>query len=150
MRTPELIACLGFMSFFVLLFGTLLLLRWFRHKETLAMIERGLLPASAARPRRNGKATLAWGIGITVFGLALLGGSWPFSFLWATDGIYRGALLLPGLIVLFIGVALLIVYFATRPEPAGEPLQAALPPAEADEMPDLPPLEAEEEAAPGA
>ncbi len=149
MSTPELIACLGFTFFFALLFSTLLLLRWFRHKETLAMIERGLLPASAARPR-NGKATLAWGIGITVFGLALLGGSWPFSFLWATVGGPRGALLLPGLIVLFIGVALLIVYFASRPEPAEETLETTLSPAEASEMPDLPPLEAEKEETPGA
>jgi sugar phosphate permease len=134
------IICAGFVGFFVLLFGTLLLMRWFRHKERLAMIQQGLLPADAARPR-NGKGALVWGIGITAFGLALSLGLLPFSFLRATNGVYRGVFLLPGLLVLFMGVALLIIYFATRPTPAGEPPAGTPLPVELDETPELPVVE---------
>lgn len=145
MGTPELgigIACAGFLGFFVLLFGTLALTRWFRHKERLAMIEQGLMPADAVKPR-NGKATLAWGIGITAFGLALLCGLLPLG---SRPGSARplasiGLFLLPGLIVLFMGLALVIIYFVTRPAPADEPPEEVLVPAELDEMPDLTALE---------
>ena len=41
METPEIfigVICAGFVFFFAMLFGTLLLIRWFRHRERLAMI----------------------------------------------------------------------------------------------------------------
>lgn len=151
------IACMGFLGFFVLLFGTLLLTRWFRYKERLAMIEQGLMPAADVVKPRNGKGTLAWGIGIAAFGLALLCGLLPLG--WPTRvGSTRsiasiGPILLPGLIVLFMGLALIIIYFVTRPAPASELAEEALPPAELGETGDLPALELEEleedEGAPG-
>lgn len=122
MGSPELgiaVVCAGFLGFFILLFGTLALMRWFQHKERLAMIEQGMMPADSGTPR-NGKTTLAWGIGITAFGLALLCGLLPFSFLWAQDGNFQGMLLLPGLIILFMGTALMIIYLVTRPAPVVE------------------------------
>jgi len=136
---------MGFLGFFVLLFGTLALMRWFRHKERLAMIEQGLMPADAVRVR-NGKGALAWGIGITAFGLALTCGLLPLG--WRVGSARPltsiGPSLLPGLVVLFMGLALIIIYFVTRPAPADESLEEALLPSELDETPDLPALELEE------
>ncbi len=155
METPEtgfLIACAGFVTFFALLFGTLLMMRWFRHKERIAMIRQGLTPAEAVKPR-NGKATLAWGIGISAFGLALLCGLSPF-FLFdarAETGSVTGSimpLLLPGLIILCMGIALVTIFFVTRPTAPQKPVED-IAPLEPDELPDLPALEPEEdEAAP--
>lgn len=150
MGSPEIgstIACMGFLGFFVLLFGTLALMRWFRHKERLAMIEQGLMPADAVKVR-NGKGALAWGIGITAFGLALLCGLLPLSWsraVGSADPLASiGPILLPGLVILFMGLALIIIYFVTRPAPADESLEEALLPSELDETPDLPALELEE------
>jgi hypothetical protein len=152
MVTPELgvgIACMGFLGFFVLLFGTLALMRWFRHKERLAMIEQGLMPADAVKPRNNGKGTLAWGIGIAAFGLALLCGLSPLVFKAASDPYISIASaapsLLPGLVILFMGLALIIIYFVTRPATPDESPPEAPPPLDFDVTPDLPPLEVEDE-----
>ena len=147
--TPELgigIVCMGFSTFFVLLFGTLALMRWFRHKERMAMIEQGMMPDEAVKTR-NGKSTLAWGIGITAFGLALLCGLLSLSL--SRDGSTRsmasvGPILLPGLIILFMGLALIIIYFVTRPAPAETFLETSPLPVESEEMPDLPALEPQE------
>jgi hypothetical protein len=143
MGSPEIgiaVVCAGFVGFFVLLFGTLALMRWFRHKERLAMIEQGLMPPDAARPR-NGKAMLAWGIGITAFGLAVLCGASPLIWKAASDPYVSitSAIpaLLPGLVILFMGVALMIIYFVTRPEPGEEAVEGIPPLTEGDELPAL-------------
>lgn len=141
------IICAGFIGFFVLLFGTLALMRWFRYKETLAMIERGLMPDDVVK-KRNGKGSLVWGIAITAFGLALIGSVWLLAAARAgRDGgdstSFVAPLMLPGLVVLFMGIALIIIYLVTRPEPAAEPLEETLSPVEPGETPDLPVLELE-------
>ncbi|UCC62084.1 MAG: hypothetical protein JSV36_15030 [Anaerolineae bacterium] len=146
MGSPEVIItifCVGFVLFFALLFGMLLLMRWFSHKEQLAMIEQGLIPADAAR-LRNGKATLAWGVGVSAFGLVLLGGLAPLGFLLtasragSTRAMAFWPVLLPGLVVLFMGLALIIIYFVTRPAPDEERAGGLAPPATPEELPDLP------------
>jgi hypothetical protein len=150
MSSPEIgfaVICTGLLVFFVLLFGTLALMRWFRHKERLAMIERGLMPADAVKPR-NGKATLAWGIGITAFGLAVLCGMLPLGWRTSRGFLNYGPLLLPGLIVLFMGVALIIIHFVTRPMSTEEGVEEALSPAQAGGTTDLPALELEEDEEP--
>jgi sterol desaturase/sphingolipid hydroxylase (fatty acid hydroxylase superfamily) len=144
--------CAGFVAFFVLLFGLLALMRWFRHRETMAMIQQGLEPSQAARPRNgNGRSLLIWGVGIGVFGLVLMlvmGALWmvmlapsrPSVDAGAVSNVARSMLLLPlpGLTVLFAGVALLILYFAAKPtrdaraaaasQPAVEPELETIPP----------------------
>jgi hypothetical protein len=147
MGSPEIgfaVICTGLLGFFVLLFGTLALMRWFRHKERLAMIERGIMPVDAIKPR-NGKATLAWGIGITAFGLAVLCGMLPLGWRAGRGFSSYGPLLLPGLIVLFMGVALIIIHFVTRPTSNAEGVEEALSPAQTGETTDLPALELEED-----
>ena len=149
MGTPEImmtIFCAGLVLFFALLFGTLLLMRWFSYREQLAMIEQGLIPADAARPR-NSKATLAWGIGVSAFGLVLLGGLAPLGFLLtasragSTRAMAFWPVLLPGLVVLFMGLALIIIYVVTRPAPEEERAGELAPPATPADLPALPALE---------
>jgi hypothetical protein len=151
-----LIICAGFLGFFVLLFGTLALMRWFRYKETLAMIERGLVPDDVVKKERNGKGSLIWGIAIVAFGLALIGSVCLLAAPRAGRDLDDSTLfvapsMLPGLVVLFMGIALIIIYLVTRPRPAAEPLEKTLPPVEPGETPfdeahgkpDLPALELE-------
>ena len=110
------------------------------------------MPADAVKPR-NGKATLAWGIGITAFGLALLCGglllSAPLRVGSARSIASIGPPMLPGLFVLFMGIALIIINIVTRPAPDVEFLEEEmLPPLEIDERPDLPTSEPEEKEVP--
>ena len=150
MERPEtlLVVCTGFVIFFGLLFGTLLLMRWFRHRERLAMIEQGMMPADAAKPH-NGQATLAWGIGISAFGLALLCGFSPRIFKAISDPYISIASItsavLPGAIILFMGLALIAIYFVTRSTPDKEPAEELPPSTALDELPDLPALDLEED-----
>jgi hypothetical protein len=116
----SLVSCTGFSVFFVLIFGTIVLLRWFRHKEVLAMAEKGLLPDQYAKylkaPRQRGRGVLVWGLVLAGLGLALVVGLLPV----AITNVYMSPLLLLGLIPLFIGLGLLIVYFVMRKEDEAE------------------------------
>ena len=74
------VVCAAFVAFFCLLFGLLALMRWFRHRESMAMIRQGIAPSRAAKPRNDNRRSLVtWGVGIIVFGLVLMlamGGIW--------------------------------------------------------------------------
>jgi hypothetical protein len=121
------LVCAGFVALFALGFGTLVLMRWFRHKETLVMIQQGMVPPELMK-KQNGKGMLVWGIGIAFFGLALLGALAMLAFFIGLPtaesgggGAIFGVLwLVPGLVILFLGIALIIVYVVTRPAPAAE------------------------------
>jgi hypothetical protein len=107
-----------------------IVMRWFNHRERLAMIERGLVPPGAPAPgvpggirsaRRTGKGLLIGGIGLAVLGLALLCAA-LFLALPMLTGLSSsvgpsslGVTHLPGLLVLFMGIALLIVYLIAQP-----------------------------------
>ena len=108
----------------VAIFGAVVLMRWFKHREILAMVEKGLLPRQGLLPKqytryvrasrgRGGRGLLGWGVALAMLGLALIIGLLP------VDGF--SPLLLFGLIPLFIGLALLITYFVTRKEEATAP-----------------------------
>lgn len=111
------------------------------------MIEQGMMPADAVKPR-NGKATLAWGIGITAFGLAVSCGMLPLGWRTGRSFLDYGPVMLPGLIVLFMGVALIIIHFVTRPTATDEGVEEALSLAQAEGTTDLPALEPEEDKEP--
>jgi len=125
MTDEMMVVCASFVTFFALFFGFFALMRWLRHRETMAMIQQGMVPEKTAKPGRvrNGsrRPLLIWGIGIGVFGLVLLlvmGAA--LVFLLPSGGgsiLARSVLLLalPGLTVLFAGVALLILYFVVQP-----------------------------------
>ena len=127
----ELAVCVVPSAFLVAIFGTVVLLRWFKHREILALAEKGLLPAQYAQymSASRGRGLLGWGIALVALGLALMIGLWPIGFVTRPGGhaegppypLYFGPWMLGGLIPLFIGLALLITYFLTRKEEASTP-----------------------------
>ena len=128
----EAALCIIPIAFLVAIFGTIVVLRWFKHREILAMVEKGLLPTPYAQPERApiGRGLMGWGVGLAMLGLALIIGLWPLGFtrLAGAPGrsqypLHFGPWMLMGLIPLFIGLALLIFYFLARREqsPAPEP-----------------------------
>jgi hypothetical protein len=126
----ELAVCVVPSAFLVAIFGTIVLVRWFKHREILAMVEKGLLPAQYAQYMnasrgRGGRGLLGWGIALVMLGLALMIGLWPIGFTRAgVENPYPlgfGPWMLTGLIPLFIGLALLIIYFLTRKEETSAP-----------------------------
>jgi di/tricarboxylate transporter len=108
-----LIPCAAFLGFVVLLFGLIAFLRYISYRETLALAEKGLVRP----PRNTGKETLRWGIIITAVGLALCIGLWPLSMAGFGGSAYPlgiGPWMLIGLVPVFFGLALILVYVLTK------------------------------------
>ena len=120
-------SCVLPIAFLVAIFGTIVLMRWFKHREIMTLAEKGLLPAQYAQymSASRGRGLLGWGIALAMLGLALIIGLWPLGFTRAgVENPYPlrfGPWMLGGLIPLFIGLALLITYFVTRKEEASAP-----------------------------
>ena len=115
----EMSSCVVPIAFLVAICGTIALLRGFRHREIMAMVEKGMLPKQhAAKPRgQSGRGLLGWGIALAALGLALMVGLYPIGFLMKEPyPLFFGPWMLVGLIPLFIGLALLITHFLTRKE----------------------------------
>ena len=116
----DLIPCVGFMGFFVLIFGTIALFRWFRHREILKLAEQGLLPEQYARymsaSRGQGQGLLGGGIVLAALGLALMLGLWPIGAIYGGYPFGFGPWMLVGLLPLFLGLALLITHVLVRKE----------------------------------
>lgn len=107
-----LIPCAGSLAFLGLLFGFILLMRYIAYKETLALAEKGLV-----RPTRNGtsKAALIWGIIFSAIGIALLLGLWPLGAILGVHAPFGlGPWMLAGLLPLFFGLALILIYVLTH------------------------------------
>jgi hypothetical protein len=109
---------------FLMAFGLAGFVRYLRYRETLMLAEKGLV-----KPRRsNGRDLLTWGAVITALGIALLLGLYPIGWMTGDEfPLHFGPWMLLGLAPTFVGLALLLVYAATRthepPEPAGwEPM----------------------------
>jgi hypothetical protein len=127
--------CAGFIGFFFLLFAFILAMRYLNYRETMGLAEKGLVkPArEPARPRNgSSKAVLVWGIIIAAVGLALMLGLWPLGFTSMGRGfpLGFGPWMLFGLLPLFFGLALVLIYVLGRPgaekqpdlaEPPGQP-----------------------------
>ncbi len=120
----SLVPCIGTIVFFTLLFGFITLLRWFRHREVMAQIQQGLLPVAHGRRTGDTRTLLAWGLGLTALGLALIIGLYPLGFGPAAPPLpfHFGPWMLLGLIPFFMGLALLIIYYASRRD--GSPQKA--------------------------
>ena len=118
----ELIPCLGVLGILGLVFGFIVLMRYLRFREALALAEKGLLKVE--RSGGNGKDTLRWGIALAAVGLALLIGLYPIGF-WVDPAgqlpLRFGPWLLAGLLPMFFGLGLVLVYVVTRePKPTGD------------------------------
>jgi len=108
----------AFLTFAVIIFipfGYAAYSRHLRHKETLSMIEKGLIEPPTAK---NGKDSLRWGIILTGVGIALCIGIYPFGYLMK-DSVFPlnfGPWMLVGLLPTFFGLAMIAVYYALREE----------------------------------
>ena len=103
------------LSFFGLLFGFLVLMRFISYRETLALADRGLVRPDRMR-NGSGKDTLRWGIVIAALGLALCIGLYPLGFLGGSPRwlLGLGPWMLAGLLPLFFGLGLILIYLLTK------------------------------------
>ena len=107
------IICAGGIVFFLIILSFFAFLRYLSYKETLALAEKGLVKPQ--RSNGNGKGTLIWGILITAVGLALTVGMWPLGFIGNTGFPFGfGPWMIVGLIPMFFGLALVLVYVLTH------------------------------------
>lgn len=113
-------------------FGYAAFTRSQRHKENMAMIEKGIVPPSTRKS--NGKGALRWGIVITFLGLALCLGLYPLGMVFFASEfpLNLGPWMLVGLIPTFFGLSLVVVYYATRGSEQAESLEKS-PTAEMEE-----------------
>lgn len=111
-----ILACLGIFGFFVVLLGFLLLMRYLNYRENMKLAEKGY--DVQQKPRRN-KALLTWGWIITAIGLVGTLGSWALFAFFISPGLGLplglGPWVLLGLIPLFFGLVLLLIYVITTP-----------------------------------
>ncbi len=113
------ILCGGAVGFFFLLFAFILAMRYLNYRETMGLAEKGLVkPSREATRARNGgnKAVLVWGIIMAAIGLALMLGLWPLGFTSVGRGfpLGFGPWMLFGLLPLFFGLALVLIYVLTQ------------------------------------
>jgi hypothetical protein len=135
-------------------------LRWFRHRERLAMIRQGLIPDDAGAPvgsrTRKRRGLLFGGLSIAALGLLLLCAAFWVAVPAVTaatpwTGLSSvGLVPLPGLLVAFMGVGLLILYVWAQPTverraraAAGVQGTGAIQDAELAELEEIEPVEPE-------
>ncbi|SRR6266487_1996723 len=114
MSPVVLVALCGWLIALAIFFGFIILLRYIDHRERMALIARGIDPYSLRR-QRHGVGVLRAGLIIAMVGLALTIGLYPLGFMLPTAiteaPLHFGPWLLPGLIPLGIGGALVIGYY---------------------------------------
>ncbi len=114
MSSVILVALFGWLIALAIFFGFIVLLRYIEHRERMALIARGMDPFSLRR-RRRGVGVLRAGLIIAMVGLALTIGLYPLGFMLPATiteaPLHFGPWLLPGLIPLGIGSALVIGYY---------------------------------------
>jgi hypothetical protein len=106
-----LIACT--FAFFGSIFGCIAYARYLRYRETVVLAEKGLLRAERNRSDQN---ALRWGIVIGAVGAALCIGMYPIGFignLGQEFPLYFGPWMLVGLLPLFFGLGLVLIYVLT-------------------------------------
>ena len=109
------IICAGGITFFLIVFGFFAFMRYLSYKETLALAEKGLVKPQHSNGNGNGKGALIWGLLIAAVGLALTIGMWPLGFIGNTGFPFGfGPWMIVGLIPMFFGLALVLVYVLTH------------------------------------
>src|SRR5207302_11399927 len=114
MSSVVLAALLGWLIALVIFLGFIALLRYIDHRERMALIARGMDPNRLRRHRR-GTGVLRAGLIIAMVGLALTIGLYPLGYMLPASitqaPLHFGPWLLPGLIPLGVGGALVISYY---------------------------------------
>ncbi len=125
---------LGWLMVLAIFFGFIVLLRYLHHKERMALITQGIHPNSPRTedPRRllRSRRMLRAGLIIAMVGLSLTVGLYPIGFflppsLAAATPLHLGPWLLPGLIPLGVGVALIVSYYLEQNTQSTQPLEEA-------------------------
>lgn len=110
-----LIPCIGGLGFVFMVLVFILAMRLLSYQETMKLAEKGLV--KPARANGNGKGALIWGIILTAVGLATTIGLWPLGFMSGMSfPLGFGPWMLAGLVPMFFGIALILIYVLTREE----------------------------------
>ncbi len=117
MSSGVLAVLIGWLIALAIFFGFLVLLRYIEHRERMALIARGVDPNSLRRQRR-GVGVLRAGLITAMVGLALTIGLYPLGFMLPASiteaPLHFGPWLLPGLIPLGVGSALVISHYLAQ------------------------------------
>lgn len=114
MSSLVLAALISWVIALAIFLGFIVLLRFIDHRERMALIARGIDPGRLRR-QRKGIGVLRAGLIIAMVGLALSIGLYPLGFMlpapFTSTPLHVGPWLLPGLIPLGVGAALVISYY---------------------------------------
>ncbi len=136
MFSNAFLVLLGWLMALAIFFGFIVLLRYLHHKERMALITHGINPQRQRGddPQRQirSRRMLRAGLIIAMVGLSLTVGLYPIGFflpvtLAAATPFHLGPWLLPGLIPLGVGIALIVSYYL---EQSGQGTQPTHPQAE--------------------
>lgn len=112
MFSNSLFLCVSILGTLGLIVGMIVLLRYMSYRENLALAEKGIIRQSR---ESDGKASLRWGIILAAVGLALCLGLYPLgAALNAGYPLGFGPWMLFGLIPLFFGLGLILIYVVTK------------------------------------
>ncbi len=129
MSSTALTVFIGWLVALAIFFGFIVLLRYIQHIERMAMITSGLNPHSHRGNRGNpryhhNRGMLRAGLITAMVGLTLTIGLYPIGYFltpfFASIPFHLGPWLLPGLIPLGVGSALVISYYLERENPPAE------------------------------
>ena len=130
MFSNAFLVLLGWLMALAIFFGFIVLLRYLHHKERMALITQGIHPNSPRTedPRRmiRSRRMLRAGLIIAMVGLSLTVGLYPVGFflppsLAAVTPLHLGPWLLPGLIPLGVGIALIVSYYLEQNVQGSQP-----------------------------
>lgn len=111
---PLFIILIGWLVALAIFFGFIVFLRYLQYREHIALISHGVHPGSVER-RRRGAGMLRAGLITAMVGLSLTVGLYPIGFIlppqFGNIPFHLGPWLLPGLIPLGVGVALVASYY---------------------------------------
>jgi uncharacterized protein DUF6249 len=114
MSSSVLAALLAWLIALAIFLGFIAGLRYIDHRERMAMIARGIDPYRLRR-RKRGTGLLRAGLIVGMVGLALTIGLYPLGYILpaavTATPLHVGPWLLPGLIPLGVGAALVISYY---------------------------------------
>jgi formate hydrogenlyase subunit 3/multisubunit Na+/H+ antiporter MnhD subunit len=114
------IVLLGWILIIAIFLGFIVLLRYLKHRERMALINHGINPNSLDKQHRN-QGLLRAGLITMMVGFSLTIGLYPISFLlpptFPAAPFHLGPWLLPGLIPLGVGIGLIGSYYLEQSPP---------------------------------
>ena len=121
MSASLLVVLIGWLAALAIFFGFIVLLRYLQYREHIAMISTGIHPDSLRVTRRRSRGLLRAGLITAMVGLTLTIGLYPIGYIlppiFSAMPFHLGPWLLPGLIPLGVGIALITSYYLERDVP---------------------------------